>query len=97
MAGLDGVKNKIDPVKEGHGPYDFNLFNLSEEEKAKIEKLPTSLGEALDDLEKDHDFLTEGGVFPEKLIEIWLENKRADIERQSEMPTPIEFEMYYDL
>ena len=97
MAGLDGVKNKIDPVKEGHGPYDFNLFNLSEEEKAKIEKLPTSLGEALDDLEKDHDFLTEGGVFPEKLIEIWLENKRANIERQSEMPTPIEFEMYYDL
>jgi pantothenate synthetase len=43
MAGLDGVKNKIDPVKEGHGPYDFNLFNLSEEEKANALALSQSL------------------------------------------------------
>ena len=97
MAGLNGIKNKIDPVKKGHGPYDFNLFNLSEEEKAKIEKLPTSLGEALDDLEKDHDFLTEGGVFPEKLIEIWLENKRKELKKHNDMPTPMEYDMYYDL
>ena len=76
---------------------DVNLYNLPEEEKKKLKALPVSLDEALDALEADHDFLMEGGVFPEKLIEIWLDNKRADIERQSEMPTPIEFEMYYDL
>ena len=97
MAGLDGIKNKIDPVKEGHGPYDFNLFELSDEEKQKIEKLPRSLDEALDALEKDHEFLTKGGVFPERLIEIWVEKRRADIKKQIEMPTPMEYDMYYDL
>ena len=65
MAGLDGIKNKIDPHAEGWGPYDFNLFHLPEEEKAKLQGLPTSLSEALDALEADHDYLTAGGVFPE--------------------------------
>ena len=97
MAGCDGIKNKIDPVAEGYGPYDFNLYTLSEEEKKKIKSLPRTLDEALDELEKDHAFLTEGGVFPERLIEIWLENKRADTKKHSEMPTPMEFDMYYDL
>lgn len=97
MAGIDGIKNKIDPVAEGFGPYDFNLYTLSEEEQAKIKSLPRNLGEALDELEKDYAFLTEGGVFPERLIEIWIENKRADNRRHTEMPTPMEFQMYYDL
>ena len=97
MAGLDGIQNKIDPVAEGHGPYDFNLYDLSEEELKGIESLPKSLGEALDALEADHDFLTAGGVFPEELISLWIRNKRADLKRHTEMPTPMEFEMYYDL
>ena len=97
MAGLDGIKNKIDPVAEGHGPYDFNLYNLSDEEKARIQGLPTSLDAALDALETDHDFLTAGGVFPEKLIEIWIRDRRKDLERHAQMPTPMEYEMYYDL
>ena len=97
MAGLDGIENQIDPVEEGHGPYDFNLFDLPEEEKAKIKGLPASLSEALDALEKDHEFLTKGGVFPQRLIDIWLENKRADLRKHAEMPTPMEFDMYYDL
>lgn len=97
MAGLDGIKNKIDPVAEGHGPYDFNLYNLSDEEKAQIQGLPKSLGSSLKALEKDHDFLTAGGVFPEKLIEIWIKNKRADLQKHIEMPTPVEYDMYYDL
>lgn len=64
MAGLDGIENKIDPKEHGWGPYDFNLFDLSDEEKSKIDSLPRSLEEALDRLEQDHDYLTKGGVFP---------------------------------
>lgn len=97
MAGCDGIEKKIDPVREGYGPYDFNLYNLTEEEKKKIKSLPRNLDEALDELEKDHVFLTKGGVFPEKLIEVWLKNKREETRKHSQMPTPMEFSMYYDL
>ncbi|MEA4922505.1 MAG: type I glutamate--ammonia ligase [Eubacteriaceae bacterium] len=97
MAGIDGIKNKIDPVEEGNGPYDFNLYELSDEEKKKIKGLPKSLGSALKALEKDHDFLMEGGVFPKRLIDIWVKNKRDDLQKHIEMPTPVEFDMYFDL
>ena len=97
MAGLDGIKRKIDPTKEGYGPYDFNLYDLSEDEKKKIKQLPRSLDEALDALEADHDFLTVDGVFPEKLIEIWIKNKREDAALYNQLPHPVEFKMYYDL
>lgn len=97
MAGLDGIKNNIDPTAEGFGPYDVNLYNLSAEEQAKIKSLPKSLDEALDALEKDHDFLLQGGVFPQRLIDIWIQNKRKEARRVSEIPHPMEFELYYDL
>lgn len=97
MAGLDGVQKKIDPNKEGYGPYDYNLYNLSLEEQKKIKQLPRSLDEALDALEADHDFLTAGGVFPQKLIEIWIEKRRKDSARYNQLPQPVEFDMYYDL
>ena len=97
MAGLDGIKNKIDPAAEGYGPYDFNLFDLSDEDKKKIKGLPKSLGSALKALEKDHDFLTEGGVFPKELIDLWIKNKRNDLKKHVAMPTPMEYQMYYDL
>ncbi len=97
MAGLDGIANKIDPHEAGWGPYDFNLFDLSDEEKAKIDSLPKSLGEALDALEADHEYLTRGGVFPQRLIDIWLKKKRAELEELSRIPTPAEFATYYDL
>lgn len=97
MAGLDGIKNKIDPVAEGYGPYDFNLFNLSDAEKAKIKGLPKSLGSAIKALAADNEFLTAGGVFPKELIDIWIANKRKDLKRHVAMPTPMEYEMYFDL
>lgn len=97
MAGLDGIKNKIDPAKNGWGPFDYNLYDLSEEEKARISSLPRSLPEALDALEHDHDYLTAGGVFPERLIEIWLKNKRAESREIEQIPHPAEFQKYYDL
>ncbi|MCI9432655.1 MAG: type I glutamate--ammonia ligase [Oscillospiraceae bacterium] len=97
MAGLDGILNKIDPHENGWGPYDFNLFKLSDEDKARIQGLPKSLGEALDALEADHGYLTAGGVFPEELIRNWIKLKRAEEEEISKIPTSVEFQKYYTL
>lgn len=97
MAGLDGVLNRIDPHQNGWGPYDFNLFNLSDEDKKRIQGLPKSLEEALEALEADHDYLTTGGVFPEALIRSWLRLKRAEAEEIARIPTPAEFQRYYAL
>ncbi len=97
MAGLDGIKNKIDPSANGWGPYDFNLYHLPEEEKAKLQGLPTSLEEALDALEADHAYLTEGGVFPEELIKNFIKSKREDCRQLSAIPHPAEFDKYFNL
>ena len=97
MAGLDGVKNKIDPHANGWGPYDFNLYSLSEEEKAKLSSLPTSLDGALDALEADHDYLTAGGVFPEHLIKNFITRKRAECREMAAIPHPAEFDKYFNL
>jgi len=97
MAGLDGIKNKIDPHAEGWGPYDMNLYNLPEEEKAKLKGLPTSLPEALDALEADHDYLTAGGVFPEHLLKNFIARKRAECMELSKIPHPAEFDKYFNL
>jgi len=97
MAGLDGIKNKIDPHENGWGPYDVNLYNLPEEEKKKLKGLPTSLDQALDALEADHDYLTEGGVFPEELIKNFIKTKREECRQIAAVPHPVEFEKYYNL
>ena len=97
MAGLDGIKNKIDPHENGWGPYDMNLFHLSDEEKAKLTQLPTSLDQALDALEKDYEYLTAGGVFPESLIKKFIATKREECRALAAIPHPAEFDRYYNL
>ncbi|MGI6551509.1 MAG: type I glutamate--ammonia ligase [Syntrophomonadales bacterium] len=97
MAGLDGIEQKIDPVAAGFGPYDVNLYNLPPEEQAKIKSMPTTLDEALDALEKDNQFLQKGGVFSQRLIEIWIEKKRQETKQLKLTPHPLEFSLYYDL
>ena len=97
MAGLDGVKNQIDPHENGWGPYDFNLYSLSDEEKAKLSALPTSLDGALDALEADHDYLTAGGVFPEHLIKNFIARKRQECREMAAIPHPAEFDRYFNL
>ena len=97
MAGIDGIKNKIDPHENGWGPYDVNLYTLPEEEKAKLKGLPTSLEAALDALEADHDYLTAGGVFPEELLKNFIKTKRAECRELSQIPHPAEFDKYYNL
>ena len=97
MAGLDGIKNQIDPHAEGWGPYDVNLYHLSGEEKAKLKHLPTRLEDALDALEKDHDYLTAGGVFPEALLKNFIASKREECRQLAAIPHPAEFDKYYNL
>ena len=97
MAGIDGIERKIDPSKQGWGPFDYNLYDLPDAERAKIQSLPRTLDEALDHLERDHDYLTKGGVFPEKLIEIWVKKKRGEVRKINQITHPAEFEAYYDL
>jgi len=97
MAGLDGIKNKIDPHANGWGPYDMNLYTLPEEEKAKLKGLPVSLDEALSALEEDHDYLTAGGVFPESLLKNFIKAKRNELSELSKIPHPAEFDRYFNL
>ena len=97
MAGLDGIKNKIDPHANGWGPYDMNLYTLPDEEKAKLTQLPSRLEDALDALEADHDYLTAGGVFPEELITNFIARKRSECLELSKIPHPAEFDRYFNL
>ena len=97
MAGLDGVKNRIDPHEMGWGPYDLNLYTLSDEEKSKLTALPSTLDEALAELKRDHDYLTAGGVFPERLINQLIDREAKASSKISRLPHPMEFAMYYDI
>ncbi|KPU26831.1 glutamine synthetase [Caloranaerobacter sp. TR13] len=97
LAGIDGIINKIDPVKEGYGPYDVNIFDLSEEQRKKIKSLPKSLDEAADALEKDHEFLLAGGVFTEELINDHIKRIREEAKKINIIPHPMEYRLYYDL
>ena len=74
-----------------------DFFHLREEEKAKLKGLPTSLEEALDALEADHDYLTAGGVFPEELLKNFIATKRAECRRIANIPHPAEFDAYYNM
>jgi glutamine synthetase len=93
MAGIDGIKNKIDPGQ----PLDKNLDKLTEKELSRIHQLPTSLNKSLNALEKDYDYLLKGGVFTEDLLENWVKIKRKEVDEIRVRPTPYEFQMYYDL
>jgi len=97
MAAFDGIKNKIDPTTLDCGPYDFNLYTLSEEEQKKVKTLPTTLMEAAKELEKDYQFLLNGGVFTENVIKNHLKRIKEEYLLVNKMPHPIEFEMYYSL
>ncbi len=98
MAGLDGIKRKIDPTKAGFGPLDKNIYELPASEARRIKSVPGSLDATLSALERDHDFLTAGGVFSESLIETWIDYKRVkELQEVRIRPTPYEYYLYYDL
>ncbi|GAA3173362.1 MULTISPECIES: type I glutamate--ammonia ligase [Streptomyces] len=94
LAGLDGIKNKIEPAE----PIDKDLYELAPEEHAGVQQVPTSLPAVLDALESDNEYLQQGGVFTSDLIETWIDYKRThEIAPIQLRPHPHEFELYYDL
>ncbi len=94
MAGLDGVKNKIEPAE----PIDKDLYELAPEEHADVAQVPTSLPAVLDALEADNEYLQAGGVFTADLIETWIDYKRTnEIAPMQLRPHPHEFELYFDI
>jgi len=94
MAGLDGVKNKIEPP----APVDKDLYELPPEEALNVKQVPSSLEAVLDNLEADHEFLLEGGVFTPDLIDTWISFKRQqEIDPLRLRPNPYEFALYYDV
>jgi glutamine synthetase len=93
MAGLDGIRQKIEPP----APIDEDLYELHDERKALIKTVPGSLAEAVDALERDQQFLLEGDVFTPDVLETWITMKRAkDIAAVNLRPHPYEFFLYYD-
>jgi glutamine synthetase len=98
MAGLDGIRRKIDPVKAGFGPLDKNIYELPAREARKIKSVPGSLEESLAALERDHAYLLEGGVFSRDLLDTWLSYKRSrELQEVRIRPHPYEFYLYHDL
>ncbi len=92
MAGLDGIRNRIEPP----APIDKDLYELPPEEARDIPKAPESLEEALTALENDNEFLQAGGVFTQDLIDTWVDYKREyEIKPLQLRPNPYEFELYY--
>lgn len=97
LAGLDGIKNKIDPADHNFGPFDDNIFAWSEEKQAKLLSIPTNLKEALLALGKDHEFLLAGGVFNKDLIQSHIKLKMAEYKAVNARPHPHEMTLYYNL
>ena len=94
LAGIDGIKNKIDPGK----PIDKDIYELEPEEKAKIKSTPGSLLEVLNALEKDHAFLLKGEVFTQDLLDTWISYKRKnEYDAVALRPHPYEFHLYFDI
>jgi len=92
---LDGIKNKLDPGK----PLDRDIYHMTRDEMTAqgIRTTPGSLAEAIDALEKDHAFLTQGDVFTNDLIETWIGYKREnELDPIRLRPHPYEFYLYYD-
>ena len=93
MAMLDGIKNRIHPGE----PLDRNIYDLEPEELTGLPSTPRSLDEALDALERDHDFLLQGDVFTKDVLETWIRYKREfEVEAMRIRPHPFEFALYYD-
>jgi glutamine synthetase len=91
MAGLDGIKNKIDPGEA----MDQDLYSLSEKELEGIPTVCATLREALKGITEDRDFLLEGGVFTDDQLDAYVKLKMEDVFQFWHIPNPVEFQMYY--
>ena len=98
MAGLDGIKKKINPIERGWGPFDIDVSDIPSEKLINIKPVPVGLKEAIDALKADHDYLLEGGVFSKDVIDTWTEYK---MEKEHfavrNRPHPHEISLYFDV
>ena len=93
VRGLDGIENKIDPG----APLEKNTYELPAREQARIKTVPSSLEEALNELERDHKFLLKGDVFTQDVIDTWIAYKReTEVDPVRLRPHPWEFYLYFD-
>jgi len=98
LAGLDGIRQQIDPTAAGFGPIDEDVFSWSDDRRAAIKRLPGSLDEALRALEDDHDFLLAGEVFSEEMLQQWITYKReVEYYAVRNRPHPYEVTLYFDV
>ena len=97
LAGLDGIKNKIDPTEAGFGPINEDIYSWPLQKQKSIKSLPTSLHDALNALEKDMDYLLVENIFPTSLIEQWLIKKYNEDKTVRSRPHPYEIELYSDI
>ena len=98
LAGLDGIRRRIDPTEAGFGPIDADIFAWTTAQRATIEPLPASLKHSMEALEQDHDFLLAGGVFGEDILERWITFKmEREYYQVRNRPHPYEMELYFDV
>ncbi|MDX1700711.1 MAG: type I glutamate--ammonia ligase [Melioribacteraceae bacterium] len=94
LAGIDGIVNKINPEVEGYGPNDKNIDEYTKDD---IKFLPKNLGEALDALETDNEYLKVNDIFNDELLNQWIKIKDEEIKSIATMPHPFEYKMYFTL
>jgi glutamine synthetase len=91
MAGLDGIKNQIDPG----APSDKDLYDLPPEEEKLIPQVCSSLDQALAALDGDREFLKAGGVFSDDLIDGYIDLKMQEVTKFRAATHPLEYQLYY--
>jgi len=97
LAGLDGIRRRLDPSALGFGPVDDDIFAWPAERRATIKALPTALSEALTALERDRAFLTADGVFTDEMLDRWIAQRRGEEREVQLRPHPYEIELYYGM
>ena len=93
MAGLDGIRNRIHPGEA----LDKNLYDLPPEEAKQVPTVASSLEQALEALDADRAFLTEGGVFSDDSIDAYIALKMEEVNEVRMAPSPVEYSLYYSL
>lgn len=98
MAGLDGIIDGMDPARLDFGPFDVDMAQQDAALRSRITPLPRSLHDALQALEKDHEFLLKGNVFSKAFVEAWIAGKRAnESDLMAARPHPFEYQLYLDV
>lgn len=97
LAAIDGIENNINPTVEGFGPYDVNIYNMSDEERKKIKSLPKNLLDVVEALKNDNEFLMKGDAFSINIIKDQINSLIGQHYEVNAYPTAKEFEKYFDL